>query len=240
MKKKKIEVTDEEMRQAGEKCRTFSDEYWRSMTRAQQEELVKVRESMVLDAAHRVLRNEEAAGIRDKMAELRSRKSGNDEAVRDLYFAIPEEAVRIEAINDLFHYESARKGHDTSMVLEAYYRLSDVQEQLSSWPGGPAFKKLVFITAALNVAVFAAQLIWPNIDADWFFGISVVWVLVWGLCSQVDLRRMESHYFLLWEIEKLRRGVQDSDLDPPRHRYELFSERERQSGRRSVPREIPW
>ena len=242
MKKKKIEVTDEHMRQRGEECGTFSDEYWRSMTIAQQEELVKIRESTVSGAAYRVLRNEEAAGIRDKMEELRSRKSRDDEAIRDLNFAIPDEAARIKAINDLFYYEYARRNHDTSTVLEAYYRFAGVQRQLIfGWPEWPEFKRLVLSVVALNAAVIAARLIWHiTTYADWFIGISVVWVIACGVYWNLDLRRQESYYFLLWEVEKLRRGIQDRDLDPPLRRYELFSERERQSGKRSVPREISW
>lgn len=243
MRKKKIEVTDEQTRQRGEECGTFSGEYWRSMTPAQQEELVEIRERKVSAAAYRVLENEEAAGIRDKMEEFRNLSSPIDETIRDLYFAIHDEATRIKAINDLFYYESVRRNHDNAMVLEAYYRYEDVQRKLIfGWLKWPEFKRLIFGVATFNVLVFLARLIWPDIKerTDWIFSISVMLVFAYGLYWDIHLRRLESHYFLLWEIEKLRRGVHDRDLRPPLRRYELFSEKERQSGKRSVPREIPW
>lgn len=242
MKKNEIEVTNEQLHKRGEECGTFSDEYWRSMTIAQQEELVRIRKSKVSDAAYRVFENEEAAGIQDKVEVLRSRKGGNDEAIRDLYFSIPDEETRITAINDLYCYECARNNHDTSTVLEAYYRFSEVQRKLIfGWLEWPKFKKLVLIVTALNAGVFAARLIFDiTTYADWFLGVSVLWVFACGVYLNLDLRRQESHYFLLWEVEKLRRGVQDREVDPPMRRYELFGERERQSGKRSVPREIPW
>lgn len=225
MRKKKIEVTDEQMREQGEECGTFSGEYWRSMTPAQQEELVEIRERKISGAAYRVAENEEAAGIRDKLEWLRSLKSPNDEAIRDLYFAIPDETARIKAINDHFYYESARKKHDEAMVLEAYYRYEDVHRKLIfGWLEWTEFKRLIFSVATLDAVVFLTRLIWPDIkeSADWFVGISVVLVFAYGVYWDIYLRRLESHYFLLWEIEKLRRGVHDRDLKPPLRRYELF------------------
>lgn len=243
MKKKKIEVTDEEMHQRGEECSTFSGEYWRAMTPAQQEELVEIRERKVSATAYRVAENEEAAGISGKMEELRSRESPYDESVRDIYFAISDEAARIKAINDLFHYESARKTHDEAMALEAYYRYEDVHRKLIfGWLEQSEFKRLIFGVLTANAILLLAQLIWPSIkeSADWFAGISVVLVFGYGVYWDIYLRHLESHYFLLWEIEKLRRGIHDRNLQPPLRRYELFSKKERQSGNRSVPREVPW
>jgi predicted ATPase len=78
MKKKKIKVTDERMRQRGEECSTFSNEYWCSMTPAQQRELIEIRERKVSSAAYRVAENEESAEIRDKMEEWRSLNSPNN------------------------------------------------------------------------------------------------------------------------------------------------------------------
>jgi len=63
MRKKKIEVTDEQMCQQGEECGTFLGDYWLSMTPAQQEELVEIRERKISGTAYRVAENEEAVGM---------------------------------------------------------------------------------------------------------------------------------------------------------------------------------
>jgi len=243
MRKEKIEVTDEQMRQRGEECGTFSIEYWRSMTPAQQESLVEIRKRKVSAAAYRVAENEEAAGIRDKMEELRNLKSSSDDAIRNLYFAIPEEAARIKAINDLFSYETARKRHDEAMVLEAYYRYEDVHRKLIfGWLEWPGFKRLVLAVATLVAVAFLARLVWPELrdSTNWLAGLSVVLLFAYGVYWDISLRRLESHYFLLWEMEKLRRGREDRELSPPLRRYDLFGEKERESGKRSEPREVGW
>ena len=243
MKKKKIEVTDEEIREAGENCNSFAQEYWLSMTPAQQAHLVALRERKVSDAAYRMFENEEATGIQDKMEELRSLKSPNDESIRDIYFKIPDEVARIKAINDLFNYERLRSSHETAMVYEAHYRYAFVHGKLiSGWVAWPELKRLIFGVAVLDAVVLLGRLIWPDIkeSADWIIAMSVVVVYAYGIYWDIHLRRFESHYFLLWEIEKLRRGIHDPDLRPPVRRFELFGERERQSGNRSVPREDRW
>lgn len=243
MRKNKFEVTDEQVRQRGEDCETFSAEYWHSMTPAQQEELIRVRERSVAYAASQVMENEDEAGIRVVMDELRSMKSQNDEPTRDIYFAISDETLRIKAISDLFYYEGSRKRHDAAMAVEAYYRYDDIQGKLiSGWTSWPEFKKLVVTVVVLDVVVFLARLVWPEIkgSADWFIGISAALVFLYYVSLASYLRHMERHHFVLWEMEKLRRGIHEPEPIPPLNSYELFSKEERQSGRRSVPREVLW
>src|SRR4051812_45566831 len=103
MSKKKIQVTDEQIRRAGDECSTLSSEYWLAMTSEQQERLEELRKSSLSRAANRVSSNEESAGIDRKMEQ--HRRSTDDEAIRDLYFGIPDESARVKAINDLLDYE---------------------------------------------------------------------------------------------------------------------------------------
>ena len=110
-------MTDELIRQRGDQCGTLSSEFWHSMTSAQQEELVEIRKRRVSDAA-------------DRTAWVPSLKNLSDEAIRDLYFAIPDKAARIKRIDDLCNYESARRSHDGAMVLEAYYRYDGFRRTL--------------------------------------------------------------------------------------------------------------
>ena len=90
--------------------------------------------------------------------------------------------------------------------------------------------------AIFDVIIVFARLLWPDIkeSVDWIVGASAVWVFAYGVYWDIHLRRCETHYFLLWEIEKLRRGLHDPDLNPPLRLYDLFSESEKQSGERSA------
>lgn len=243
MTRKKIELSGEQIHQAAENCETFSNEYWRSMTPPQQEQLTALRQRKLSAAAYRVGENERAAGIENKMAELRSLRSQNDEVIRDLYFAIPDDAARITAIKDLFEYERLRRSYDTSMVYEAYYRYEDVRNRLIfGWTKWPEVKKLSLSIAVLAAVGLIVRLIWPDIKetVDRLLVAGFVLVLAYGVYYDLNLRRLESHYFLLWEFEKLKRGIDDDrDLSRRPLRYELFSNSERQSGRRAAAREAP-
>ena len=180
MSKKKIELSEEQILQAGEKCDTFSNEYWHSMTPAQQEQLAALRQRRLSTAAYRVGENEKAGRIENKMAELRGLRNPNDEAIRDLYFAIPDNAARTKAINDLFEYERLRRSYDTSMVYEAYYRYEDVRNKLIfGWTNWPEVKKFALGMAVLTAVGLIARLIWPGIreTVDWLFVAGLVSVL---------------------------------------------------------------
>ena len=228
---KNIEVTDDQIRQKGADCNTFSQEYWLSMTPAQQKELVEIRTCRVSEAAQRVVRNETEVTIRDEMAVLRSSTNKRDEAIRNVYFSIPDERARIQAINDLFCYELVRRRNDEATILEAYYRLAGIR-QINGIPRRAFMKIIVVVAVALSV-----RLAWPGFTeiADCVIAI----VIAGGLCLHFDMRRLESHYHLLWEIEKVRCGTHDRDDALQPLRDELFREEERQSGRRSVSRGIP-
>lgn len=243
MTKKTIELSEAEIHQAAENCETFSNEYWRSMTPAQQEQLTALRQRKLSAAAYRVGENERAAGIENKMAELRGLRNPSDELIRDLYFAILDDTARITAIKDLFEYERLRSSYDTSMVYESYYRYEDVRNRLIfGWTKWPEVKKLALSMVVLASVCAIARLIWPDIKetVDRLFVAGFVLVLAYGVYYDLNLRRLESHYFLLWEFEKLKHGIEDDrDLSPRPLRYELFSNSERQTGRRAAAREAP-
>ena len=130
------------------------------------------------------------------------------------------------------------------MVYEAYYRYEVVRNRLIfCWTKWPEVKKLALSMAVLAAVGLIARLIWPDIKetVDRLFVAGFVLMLAYGVYYDLNLRRLESHSFVLWEFEKLKRGIEDDrDLSPRARRYELFSNSERQTGRRAAAREAPW
>ena len=111
MPKKKLELNEEQLHEAAENCSSFSSEYWLAMTPTQQEQLAALRRRTLSSAANRVSENERAAGIQGKMAALRGTRGQciYEKDVRDLYFAIDDDVLRIKAIKDLVEYERLRR-----------------------------------------------------------------------------------------------------------------------------------
>lgn len=245
MKKAKIGVTDDDVRQRGAECGTFSEEYWLSMTEAQQTALVDARKGVLVRAAQLVRTNETDAAIGDKMERLRRSKNEDDELVRDIYFSIPDESARIKAINDLFDFESARKSHDSAMVFEAHYRLSGVQKMLNrGWPFWPKLWRFALWIIALMAIGSVFRFIWkgenthgPSFESGLVF--FTVACFLQAIAYWVDFKFLESRYLWKWEIEKLRRGVREElHLEVLVRRYALFGDMERRTGIRSLRREF--
>ena len=253
MKKAKIGVTDDDVRQRGAECGTFSEEYWLSMTEAQQTALVDARKGVLVRAAQLVRTNETDAAIGDKMERLRRSKNEDDELVRDIYFSIADESVRIKAINDLFDFESARKSHDSAMVREAHYRLIGVRKMLNrGWPFWPKLWRfalwIIALIAISSVVGSVDRFFWkaenthgPSFESDWVF-FTVLFTVAFflqAIAFWADLKFLERHYLWNWEIEKLRRGVREElHLEVLVRRYALFGDMERRTGIRSLRREF--
>jgi hypothetical protein len=133
MTKKKPELSEEQIHEAAEKCGTFLSEYWLAMTPTQQEQLAALRRQMLSSAANRVIEKESVAGIQGKMAALRGTRGQciYEKDVRDLYFAISDDVLRIKVIRGLVEYEMLRSSYGYSMVHEAYDRYDDVNNRVS-------------------------------------------------------------------------------------------------------------
>jgi hypothetical protein len=187
------------------------------------------------------------------MERLRRSRNEDDELVRDIYFSISDESARIKAINDLCDFESARKSHDSAMVLEAHYRLSGVRKMLNrGWPFWPKLWRFALWAIALMAISFVVgpvvRLFWkaenthgPSFESDWVF-FTVLFTVVFffqAIAFWVDFKFLERHYLWNWEIEKLRRGVREElQLEVLVRRYALFGDMERRTGIRSVPRKF--
>ena len=240
MPKKKLELSEDQIHKAAENCSSFAKEYWLVMTPTQQEQLAALRRQKLSSAANRVGENERAAGIQGKMAALRGTRGQciYQHDVRDLYFVIADDVLRIKAIKDLVEYERLRSSYDTSMVYEAYYRYDDVNTRLFwGWVEFPEVKRHWLKIVILVVVGLIARSIWPDtirtmVDG----GLSAFLIILIGnvVYCDLSLRRLASQYFVLWEFEKWKHGIDDErGLTPsPPPRYELFSDDEMSTGLR--------
>ena len=243
MPKKKLELNEEQLHEAAENCSSFSSEYWLAMTPTQQEQLAALRRRTLSSAANRVSENERAAGIQGKMAALRGTRGQciYEKDVRDLYFAIDDDVLRIKAIKDLVEYERLRSSYGSSMVSEAYNRYDDVNNRArGGWLELPEIKKhwlkivIFFAVGAIAREIFPGTI---RTSVDTGLWVLLIYLVGYVVHCDLSLRDLSSQYFLLWELEKWKHGVDDErGLTPsPPPRYRLFLDNEVSTGLRGPP-----
>jgi len=245
--KEKIVITDEMIQQRADEGGTFSSEYWKAMSPEQRSTLEQIRQRKLSLLSYAVSENEKAAGIQEAMIEyrgLRIRKiARKDEEIRDLYFAIMDENLRIRAMHDLLLLEAFRRHYfNSTRVVEAFYKYEEIRDVIFQEKG--AFKRWMKYMA-FAVATYVGALLFKRPDVEFAIAASIVtYYLLSTRQLELHNNRIASETYLRWEIEKERAypyGVGengDSELSFTAE-HVLFSEEELKTGIRG-PRVHSW